>query len=691
MTTMMMAGNVTPEQALQKATQFIQNRQQTTDNGSRRAPGTKPQLTLASRVSGLYVFNVQDNGGYVIISPDDRTVPVLGYSDFGSFDPQNIPENMQAWLDGYARQLDWLQTQEQPTSVVKREERNPVEPLVTAQWDQGSPFYNSCPKKGNKRCYTGCVATAMAMIMHYYQYPDATQQYIPSYTYDGVSVDAIPMGSAIDWAHIQKAYGYYYDYNAGTWRNATSSSVQKKAVADLMFYCGAAVNMEYTPDGSGTQSVTIPYALTATFGYDATARLLDRNRFSDNNWEEIIYYELANGRPVLYSGLTKNNEGHEFVCDGYQGEGYFHINWGWASSGNVDGYFLLSALDPDSQGAGGSSTSDAFNYYQDAVIGIQPPGTGGDVSPAVNEGSPDLELTSMTISKNPAEPGGTVKVSITVKNNGVKNYSNYICIARYDDIESTYKYFNTSISAGASKSCNATFSVPSDREAMQFAVFYYASYSDIYFLGISEYVMIGNVAPQPPSTIDLTFADSEWMLFSNAQALDFTGSGVTPYVVTGQEESVVQMTAVSKVPQETGLLLKGKPNQTYTLNIATGSMDDVSANRLVAIMEDGKKIAKVAGGTVRFYLGTKDEKPGFAKLTETLTLNAGDAYLALPGSSTEFEGIDWLALEAGTTSIGSMTVRPATTDNYYYTLDGRRVTEPITHGIYIYQGKKIRK
>jgi len=77
MTTVMMAGNVTPEQALQKATQFIQNRQQTTDNGSRRAPGTKPQLTLASRVSGLYVFNVQDNGGYVIISPDDRTVPVL--------------------------------------------------------------------------------------------------------------------------------------------------------------------------------------------------------------------------------------------------------------------------------------------------------------------------------------------------------------------------------------------------------------------------------------------------------------------------------------------------------------------------------------------------------------------------------------------------------------------------------------
>ena len=165
MTVIMTAGDVTPQQALQQAQKFLQQ----TPSGMKRSQAEVSQLKMAGRVSGLYVFNAEQNQGYVIVSNDDRTAPILGYSETGTLDPDNMPCNMRAWLQGYADEIAWLNEHNiQPTtsqnprrtaSAVKA----PIAPLVTAHWNQGAPYNNQVSGyyyAGN--AVTGCVATAMA-------------------------------------------------------------------------------------------------------------------------------------------------------------------------------------------------------------------------------------------------------------------------------------------------------------------------------------------------------------------------------------------------------------------------------------------------------------------------------------------------------------------------------------------------
>lgn len=167
--TIMMADDVTPEEALQQATQFVQNRV-ARGNGPRLAPGIQPKLTLASRVSDLYVFNVGSDAGFIIVSNDDCAVPILGYSDSGSFDANNIPDNMRAWLQGYADEIAWAKANHVKPAAnapMKAALGNKVDPLLTTHWDQGTPYNDLCPLSGDKRTVTGCVATAMAQVMYY--------------------------------------------------------------------------------------------------------------------------------------------------------------------------------------------------------------------------------------------------------------------------------------------------------------------------------------------------------------------------------------------------------------------------------------------------------------------------------------------------------------------------------------------
>lgn len=681
------AKDVTPEEALQKATQFIAKKHQA--GGARLAPGAVPQLTLAAQPSGLYVFNVKDSQGFVIVSPDDCTEAILGYSESGTFNEETMPENMRAWLQGYARQIAWAQQNNiQASNAPRQADRAAVAPLVKAHWDQGAPYYNSCPKKGSRYTYTGCVATAMAQVMHYFQWPNATQEDIPGYTTaDGLTVKSVAAGATIDWSNILVGYGYYCDN--GEWKNQSSNSAQKKAVADLMFYCGASTKMEYTTQGSGTISGFIAPAFVRYFGYDPSARLVDRTCYTTSQWEEIIYHEIANSRPVIYSGTTSTNmndaEGHEFICDGYQKDGYFHINWGWASSDDVDGFFKLSALNPDSQGAGGSSTGNGFNYYQDAVIGIQPPGTGGTVSDAVYEGSVVLEATNITLSQNPATPGSKVTLTATITNLGSSWYRNGIWVI--DWVTEEEKYVSGNFSSGQQRTISVTFDVP-EQDYMQFIIAGVQNDGIPLYLGVSEQLTIGEEAAPEPTTVDVKIGENGWGTLSSTYGLDFRALNVTAYVVTGETDGIITKRKVSKVPAETGLLVSGTANQTYTVPTMSSSFDDVSDNKLVAQMET-KKVGRVGGGTVRFFFGEQDGQVGFAyPSSSSVEVNAGEAYLALTGTSSDYAEKTWLPLEESATGIERTTIEGTVTDGYYYTLDGRRVTNP-TKGIYIYQGRKV--
>lgn len=444
MTVIMTAGDVTPQQALQQAQKFLQQ----TPSGMKRSQAEVPQLKMVGRVSGLYVFNAEANQGYVIVSNDDRTAPILGYSETGTLDPDNMPCNMRAWLQGYADEIAWLNEHNiQLTGIATLPRRTasavkePIAPLVKTHWNQGSPYNDNCPEyTSGEKSVTGCVATAMAQAMYYHQFANMTGE-IPGYTTGsyGINVAALPAVD-FDWANMQLEY------------TGSETDEQKAAVALLMQYCGAAVEMDYG-SVSSSNTTEVVTALKTYFGYNSTAQMAVRSLYTYNEWIELIYNELKQNRPVVYGGQSSGG-GHEFVCDGYQGEDYFHINWGWG--GMSDNYFKLSALDSDHQGIGGSSSTDGYHYGQDAVVGVQKPTDEGTVLDKSTH-LPNLTVNSIT-GPDVAVAGQEVTFTLNVTNNASQDYSGDIYLGiKYGDSES-YSYgllsgdlFN--IPANKSKDC----------------------------------------------------------------------------------------------------------------------------------------------------------------------------------------------------------------------------------------------
>ena len=361
------ANPITRQQAHQNALTFLESKGKSFDNSSLRQAPSRSSLT---ETESYFVFNIGDNEGYVIASGDDCAPAILGYADSGYLDLDSLPENMKFWLEEYARQIQFMQEKGYTSSHQTGLSSNltAISPLLTTSWGQNYPYNKNCPDFfGYGKCVTGCVATAMAQVMYYHRSNSVSQTTatIPAYTCyhlwnfgndaQRISVDSIPAGSLIDWNGMIDSY------------NGNESAMQKQAVANLMKYCGASVQMDYANarnGGSTAQSENVPIALKTYFNYNNCTSLKNRNRFSsDDEWNNLIYDELRNSRPVYYSG-TNYSTGHAFVCDGYDGEGYFHINWGW--DGNRNGYFLLSALDP------GGDPSSGYDLNQKALINAFP-------------------------------------------------------------------------------------------------------------------------------------------------------------------------------------------------------------------------------------------------------------------------------------------------------------------------------
>ena len=354
---------ITRQQALQQAIQF-----QKEMNVNKRLVAVSDRAKLAPRkgnatqndIDPYYVFNRENGEGYIIVSGDDQTIPVLGYCDKGNFDYAKVPDNMKSWLGRYEEQIRNIWKNPELASPRNAIQKHPSIPeLVTTYWDQGSPYNQNCPNYfGQGKSVTGCVATAMAQIL-YYQRDKSTNRTLaemPSYyamtnnaVYGQLFVEGIPEGSPIDWDNM-------LDYYTGG-----ESAVQKEAVANLMHYCGVSVEMDYSNSGSGAYSFRVPEALKKYFGYGDSVREILENDYSAEKWDNMLYEELAQRRPFYLAGANSGG-GHAFVCDGYDGNLHYHINWGWGGGSN--GYFLLSSLAP-----GGD---DGYNNGVEAVIGIEP-------------------------------------------------------------------------------------------------------------------------------------------------------------------------------------------------------------------------------------------------------------------------------------------------------------------------------
>ena len=354
----MMASPVEPEQARTIALNFMVQKSPTV---TRSTECTLAYTWSNDRSSALfYVYNV--GGGFVIVSADDAVMPVLGYSTKGTFTGENMPVNCRSWLQGYADEIAYVKENNlsAPEKVSQAwtalaEGREParsgnsraVEPLLTTTWDQ-SPFYNAlCPGEGDDQAITGCVATAMAQIINYHQWPahgyGSHSYYHP--TYGQQSADF-------------SSHTYQYDLMPSA-LTMSSTSAQINAVATLMRDCGVAVNMNYGYYGSGAFSETARAALSNHFNYETSILVRDRRTtgmiigtystttyYSDDEWKAVLKSELDAANPVFHDGTSMDlSSAHAFVCDGYDANDYFHFNWGW--SGWDDGYFAVGNVIPE--------------------------------------------------------------------------------------------------------------------------------------------------------------------------------------------------------------------------------------------------------------------------------------------------------------------------------------------------------
>lgn len=343
---------VSVEKARQVATTFLRNNRAATENLT--------NLSMETGFPNLYIFTTEQS--FVVMAADDCVQPILGYSLTGSFGTENMPDNVRWWLQNYSDQIQYAidhlsipaqeiirQWQELDSGRVNTNRlRAVVGPLITTLWGQEYPYNILCPDGS----VTGCVATALAQIMKYWNYPThgiGLHSYTPYSHPEYGELTAVFNDTYYDWMNMTNIY------------DSTSTNIQQQAVATLMYHCGVSVNMDYTPtvSNAGTSNALMEY-----FNYSTHLQHVNRSNYSNGEWISLIRHEMNAFRPVFYRG-DEGNEGHAFVCDGYDSgtynNYYFHFNWGWG--GYYDGYFSINDMTP-----GGTN----FNYNQEATIGIRP-------------------------------------------------------------------------------------------------------------------------------------------------------------------------------------------------------------------------------------------------------------------------------------------------------------------------------
>lgn len=340
--------------------------------GPNRAPAkVDPVLSYTASTAGtpdFYVFNrAADAPGFVIVNAaaTAEATPILGYSETSTFDYDTAPDNFRWWLEQY-----------QQNGVAKAPAQTPagrhdVQPLLKTTWDQTTPYNDEVisAQGGSYYFVTGCTATAMAQVMKYYEWPKqgkGSVEYVNEYLGGLKLTVSADFNTTYDWANMLDSYTPG-NYNAQ----------QAAAVARIMYHAGAAEKTYYGSSSSADDRHS-GTALIEHFRYDKSMKRAEHTYYTDEEWDEILYHEMAANRPVLYSGQSgedpETSVGHSFVCNGYEAStGKYYMNWGW--SGNYDGYFALTgsdALKPNGTGTGGAGESDSYSYSQSIDYNIKP-------------------------------------------------------------------------------------------------------------------------------------------------------------------------------------------------------------------------------------------------------------------------------------------------------------------------------
>lgn len=360
---------INKRQAQQTARLFLKNRLANAQWTHTRTSVVHLPLSEATATDAYYIFNVGRQDGFVITSADDRMPDILGYADRGSFDINQCPASLQYLLNQYQNEQQLLNKLPHAKSIpaATQAKRTAIAPLLKSTWSQYGPYNKQTPLHKNENCVTGCVATAAAQMMNYYQHPKSTPE-LKGYKTASVrlTIDALP-ATSFDW-----------DKMLPTYRN-NNTEEQQNAVAKLNRYVGQAVQMDYTKNDSGADSYWVVREFPKLFGYAADMHRVFRDQYSYDEWNNLIYSELQAKRPVYYFAEDATyGYGHAFVCDGYQDGEYFHINWGWG--GRFNGYYRLSVLSPREYGF--EQMPSVFVREQGAIIGFKP-STGTENCPQI--------------------------------------------------------------------------------------------------------------------------------------------------------------------------------------------------------------------------------------------------------------------------------------------------------------------
>lgn len=303
-------------------------------------------------VPAAYIFSSPE-GGYSVVNADSRGPALLGYGDASLADDSQIPPDMIWWIEQYAEELRSI-PDDFPYSITENDNYEIIRPLCSTNWGQGAPFNQYCPKIDDKNTWTGCVALSMAQIMRKFEWP-AHGDGCHSYAWNNQELSIDFEKVSFDWQNMIDSY------------NGNYTQQQGEAVARLCSACGISVDMNYGLSGSGAEGEDQVDAFMKYFDYGKCTTLLDRNDFYVKDWQDIIYASLNAGSPVAYMGHSSGG-GHAFIIDGYGGNGYFHLNWGW--SGDADGYFLLTSLNPYEELLSGFVYG--YNREQKAVVFTMP-------------------------------------------------------------------------------------------------------------------------------------------------------------------------------------------------------------------------------------------------------------------------------------------------------------------------------
>lgn len=395
---------------------------------------TMPQKPAIMKGHGsnaaYYVFNNPERPGWVIVAGDDRARTILAYGDEDYFDESEVPECVQEWLDGYVEQIEAIdmikpESQVDNDASVIGATKSKIAPLLFSKWAQGLPFNQQCPSYsttdgGTSYSPAGCVAIAMAQLMYYYKSSYGCDA-IPAYTStnNGFTADRPALASThFNWAIINPWY-----------HNEASNSASAQEVQKLVKYCGQAVEMQYGKSSSSATSQR--NAFTAYFGYSKLSQQIKREDMTAAAWEDAIYTEIAAGRPVFISA-RKLNGGHAFLCDGYDGNGLYHINWGWR--GNENGFFALNAMsDGNSGGTGAASGEEGYTLSLQAIIGLEPsrPNQGNtDYNAVAIYSSEDDDIVAVEVPTT-----SYIRLGASASFTGVKLITNY-----WNNSSQTYTY-----------------------------------------------------------------------------------------------------------------------------------------------------------------------------------------------------------------------------------------------------------